>query len=127
MIKNLFAFFIFCCFSIIVYSQEKIEITNIIITGNKITKDDVLLRELTFKKGDVLSQASLEGKIKESKENLTNLMLFNFNHITFENNTEKTDVYIEVVERWYIWPYPILEISERNFNVWWDEFKESSY
>ena len=55
MIKNLFAFFIFCCFSIIVYSQEKIEITNIIITGNKITKDDVLLRELTFKKGDIVT------------------------------------------------------------------------
>ena len=54
-------------------------------------------------------------------------MLFNFNNISTENNNGKTDIIIEVVERWYIWPYPILEISERNFNVWWDEFNESNY
>ena len=34
---------------------------------------------------------------------------------------------IKVIERWYIWPYPILEISERNFNVFWDRLRNSNY
>ena len=28
----------------------------------------------------------------------------------------KINFTIDLVERWYIWPYPIFEISERNFN-----------
>ena len=39
----------------------------------------------------------------------------------------KINFTIDLVERWYIWPYPILEISERNFNVWWDDFQSSNY
>ncbi|OUV72722.1 MAG: hypothetical protein CBC83_05960 [Flavobacteriales bacterium TMED123] len=127
MMKNLFVCFIFFFLSIIAIAQEKIEITNILIKGNKITKGDIILRELTFKKGDLLHPTMLEDKIQQSKQNLTNLMLFNFNDISTENNNGETNIIVEVVERWYIWPYPILEISERNFNVWWDEFKESNY
>ena len=26
-----------------------------------------------------------------------------------------------------MWPYPILEVSERNFNTWWQDFKSSDY
>ncbi|MEE2699884.1 MAG: BamA/TamA family outer membrane protein [Bacteroidota bacterium] len=125
--KNLFAF-IFCFFfSIVTFSQEKVEIVDISIKGNKITNDEIILRELTFKKGDLLNSELLEEKVKDSKENLTNLMLFNFTDISIEKNEEKVNILVEVVERWYIWPYPIVELSERNFNVWWDEFKESSY
>ena len=125
--KNLFVCFICFFLSITGIAQEKVEIANITIKGNKITKEGIILRELTFKKGDFLNPTILDYKIEQSKENLTNLMLFNFNNISAENHNGKTDIIIEVVERWYIWPYPILEISERNFNVWWDEFKESNY
>ena len=30
----------------------------------------------------------------------------------------QADINIHVVERWYIWPIPFLEISDRNFNSW---------
>ena len=109
------------------FTQEKILIDNITIVGNKITKEAIILRELTFKKGEVLSQKQIEEKIKQSKENLTNLSLFNFVDIKSAARNAKADIIIDVVERWYIWPYPILELSERNFNVWWNEFKESNY
>ena len=121
--KNLFVCFICFLLSIIAIAEEKVEIANILIKGNKITKGDIILRELTFKKGDLLHTTILEEKIQQSKQNLTNLMLFNFNDISTENNNGETNIIVEVVERWYIWPFPILEISERNFNVWWDEFK----
>jgi outer membrane protein assembly factor BamA len=109
------------------FTQEKILIGNITIVGNKITKEAIILREITFKKGDFLSQTEIDIKTKQSKENLVNLNLYNFVDISSENSGRKTNIIIEVVERWYIWPYPILELSERNFNVWWDEFKESKY
>ena len=108
------------------FTQEKILIDNITIVGNNITKEAIILRELTFKKGEVLSQKQIEEKIKQSKENLTNLSLFNFVDIKSVARNAKADIIIDVVERWYIWPYPILELSERNFNVWWDEFKKSN-
>ena len=108
------------------FTQEKIIIDNIIIAGNNITKQEIILRELTFKKGEGLSQKQIEEKIKQSKENLTNLSLFNFVDIKSAARNAKADIIIDVVERWYIWPYPILELSERNFNVWWNEFKKSN-
>lgn len=124
--KNLICFFILFV-PFFTLSQEKVQINNISIIGNRITKDDIIFRELTFQKGDVVSNETLEYKVKESKENLTNLMLFNFTDINIKKNGGKVDVSIEIVEQWYIWPYPILELSERNFNVWWKEFKESNY
>ena len=124
--KNLICFFILFVpfFS---FSQEKLQINSITIKGNKITKEEIILRELTFQKGDAISKEILDKKIKESEENLTNLMLFNFSEISADIEVAKANITIEIVERWYIWPYPIIELSERNFNVWWNEFKESNY
>ena len=124
--KNLIYFFILFIpfFS---FSQDKLQINNITIKGNKITKEEIILRELTFQKKDVLSKKILDEKIKESEENLTNLMLFNFSEISTEIEASKANITIKIVERWYIWPYPIIELSERNFNVWWNEFQESNY
>ena len=124
--KNLICFFILFVpfFS---FSQEKLQINSITIKGNKITKEAIILRELTFQKGDAVSKEILDEKIKESEENLTNLLLFNFSEISADIEAAKANITIEIVERWYIWPYPIIELSERNFNVWWNEFKESSY
>jgi outer membrane protein assembly factor BamA len=60
------------------FTQEKILIDNITIVGNKITKEAIILREITFKKGDFLSQTEIDIKTKQSKENLVNLNLYNF-------------------------------------------------
>ena len=110
-------------------AQEIFIISSINIEGNKITKEDVILRVLDFSKEDMLTKENLLLKIKKSEENLQNLQLFNFIKIDFSRQFEKREINIEinVIERWYIWPYPILEVSERNFNVWWGEFKSSNY
>ena len=38
-------------------------------------------------------------------------------------------VLVSVVERWYIYPVPILEIAQTNFNTWWEtkEFRWLNY
>ena len=125
----LFTFNLNICLSNNNISKDNIEhqISKIIITGNNVTKESIILRELSFKKGDLIDISKLKKIEDESKVNLTNLNLFNF--ITINNTVKEKNIIIsiEVIERWYIWPYPILEISERNFNVWWDEFKSSNY
>jgi hypothetical protein len=32
---------------------------------------------------------------------------------------DEVDIYIEVLERWYIYPTPYLKLTDRNFNDWW--------
>ena len=115
-------FFLFFS-STFVFSQSETAILNIEILGNNRTKKEIILREVTFQKNKNYNQDILKEKIKESTENLNNLKLFNFVEIT----QNEGNIYIEVTEKWYFWPYPIFEISERNFNTWWDEFKANDY
>ena len=107
--------------------NKQYKINKIIITGNELTKDRIVLRELSFKKDDLIQLGQINKQIQLSKSNLTNLNLFNFITITHEITNNEVTFNIELVERWYIWPYPILEVSERNFNVWWQDFKDSNY
>ena len=116
---------LFCyCF---VFSQNSITISSITINGNKVTKNDIILREVVIAINSSYPAADLEQKIKESKENLINLKLFNFVEISYTLTGDKAQLTIDVTERWYFWPYPVFEISERNFNTWWQEFKASNY
>ncbi len=115
-------FFLFFS-STFVFSQSETTIINIEVLGNDRTKKEIILREVTFQKNKNYNQDILKAKIKESTENLNNLKLFNFVEIT----QNEGNIYIEITEKWYFWPYPIFEISERNFNTWWDEFKANNY
>ncbi len=92
----------------------------IILIGNKITKPRILFRELTFKKGDTISLKDIAIRIKRSEENLHNTSLFNSVKVTWIQDNDRANFYVVVTERWYIFPVPIFEIAERNFNVWWE-------
>tara|TARA_B100001758_G_scaffold247951_1_gene268971 strand:+ start:5181 stop:6566 length:1386 start_codon:yes stop_codon:yes gene_type:complete len=110
----------YCC---VAFGQNNITLKSVHIEGNIITKNEIIQRELAFNIGESYTSLVLEKKIQESIDNLQNLELFNFIDIQQDQNT----IVITVVERWYFWPYPILEISERNFNTWWNEFKSNDY
>ncbi len=95
-------------------------IGSITIIGNKITRDHIVLRELTFKTGDTISSSQFDAKRVRSEENIYNTSLFNSAHITFLKTPERTTgIFIILKERWYIFPLPVFEVVDRNFNVWW--------
>jgi len=101
---------------------RKIIVAAITIEGNYITKRTIILRELTFKKGDTLPAADWAVISMRSKNNVLNTSLFNFVDMdTAANPGGGTNVTITVQERWYIWPVPILQLEERNFNTWWNQ------
>ena len=108
-----------------VIAQQTIKSIN--INGNTKTKTDIIIREISFKKNKSYSKGDLDNLIKESIDNLVNLKIFNFVEIKKNDINNYLEINIDVVEKWYIWPYPTLEISERNFNSWWQAFKESDY
>ena len=96
-------------------------IKNIEIKGNKVSHESIIYRELTFEKGDSLTAFEINEAFRQSENNLLNTSLFNFAQLNYRITGFDINVVIEVTERWYIWPLPILEVGDRNLPVWLKE------
>jgi len=93
-------------------------VSKIEITGNKITHKNIILRELTFSIGDSISSDELSHNLVRSRDNVLNTALFNFVTINYTLISQNEIlIFINLVERWYIWPVPIIEHAERNFGA----------
>lgn len=116
----LFSFCFFEAFSSLdSTSKFNTTIGRIVCIGNNITKEKIVLRELSFKAEQLVDSNHLQSLLDSSRQNLLNTSLFisvQLNYIMHEN---VADVFIIVKERWYIFPLPIFEVVDRNFNVWW--------
>ena len=114
-------FILSICFCTILYIlpkevfAQKIAINFIEINGNKKTKDWVIMRDLYFKVGDSIETSKIADIALYNTNQLLNLQLFNSVKINFMNDS----CFIYLEEKWYIWPIPIIEIADRNFNQWW--------
>jgi outer membrane protein assembly factor BamA len=119
--------------SIVCASGEiKTVVGEIRLIGNKKTVDRIIFRELVFKKGDTISRKLFQELLVQSRQNLLNRSLFNFVDVgcsVNKENPELTDILIYVTERWYVWPLPIFELADRNFNIWWKtkDFSKVNY
>jgi outer membrane protein assembly factor BamA len=87
-------------------------IRSVQIVGNKVTKPYVILREMSLHAGDTLSNTSLE----RNQDRIYNLGLFNKVSIAHRDSADVTDIVVNVVERWYIWPVPIFSLRSRAVN-----------
>ena len=122
--KNIIAFTIlFFVGNQFLFASDKLfVIKQIEILGNKKTKSFIILRELLLKENDSISYTTLKDKIEGSRNNLFNTFLFNKTSIDIFDSTENSiSLKVTVSERWYTYPLPIMEIADRNFNVWWVE------
>ncbi|HEX5112671.1 MAG TPA: POTRA domain-containing protein [Saprospiraceae bacterium] len=112
------------CF-IVVAEGQTVTVRDISITGIKRTRASIIYRELTFLTGDTLPQKELGNIMERNKNNLLNLGIFNEVVVNVKEwDTEKNtiDVSIDVKESWYIYALPIVELADRNFNVWWNTY-----
>ena len=100
--------------------QETVLIHDIIIEGNRKTKNYIIEREFAFSKNDTLTQKELKAKTRQARQMLNNTSLFISVAITTkEISPGSVDVVVSVKERWYIFPVPYFRIVDRNFNTWW--------
>ncbi|MBE0661828.1 MAG: hypothetical protein IH597_05105 [Bacteroidales bacterium] len=115
-------------------TQEASYITvgTISLVGNKITQPGIIYREILFRSNDSISSDNWSEFLIQSRQNLLNTSLFNFVEIETsvrEGNANIIDITFRFVERWYIWPIPVVELADRNFNEWWEsrDFSRLNY
>jgi len=100
-----------------------IRINRILIVGNKVTRDQIVLRELTLHPGDIAYSSEIPIILDLDKKKLINTRLFNTVEIrVLEFQLDQIDILIDLNERWYTFPAPIFELSDRNFNEWWQNY-----
>lgn len=109
-----------------------VRINRILLVGNRLTRDQIILREMTLKPGDIIFNRNLPEILQADEQKLINTRLFNTVQIrTMELDGYKVDLVIDLNERWYTFPSPIFELSDRNFNEWWTnynhDFKRVNY
>lgn len=105
-----------------------LEVKSIQVTGQKKTREVVILRELDFAVGDTISQAELAQRLERNRTNLLNTALFTeveLNIAEWNHDASQIVVTIHVKEAWYLYVVPIIELADRNFNVWWQEHNRS--
>lgn len=104
-------------------TSRYVEINKIIIAGNKLTRNTIILRELALKAGDIVQEGYLLEIYEKDKRKLFNLHLFHTVKIySLDAGNNKVDVLVEVDERWFTFPIPIFKLSDRNFNEWWENY-----
>jgi outer membrane protein assembly factor BamA len=99
-------------------------IREISISGNKKTRSEIIFRELPFKTGDPFPLQALVEKFELAKQRLMNTALFDEVSVSTKKiEGNYVDIIIDVNERWYIYPLPILKPVGRNINDWLFEQK----
>lgn len=107
-----FSFF----FIVNVVIGQQLTIDSILIEGNKRTREKVILRELNFAIGTTFDEQVDLSEVEEfNKKRLLSIGLFNDASVKIADNK----AIITVNENWYIYPNPIFELADRNFNFWW--------
>lgn len=104
--------------------DNKYLVRQISFDGNKRTNPNRLIREVVVQVGDSLTLKQITRKLKESKDHLINTGLFTdvtANLYFDEENKKNIRMVFTVKEGLFIVPIPIIELADRNFNVWWTE------
>ncbi|MCX6207094.1 MAG: hypothetical protein NTZ19_12680 [Bacteroidetes bacterium] len=102
-------------------TNDSLTISTITVNGNKRTKGQIILRELSFFSGDFLSRKDLNEKIKLSKQQLMNTSLFVDVDLVPIQKDNTVEIQVNVKERWYLFPLLYFKLVDRNFNQWWVE------
>lgn len=106
--------------------KDSVEIVEIKVEGQKVTKDAIILRELAIKTGDYIHRNNLATVLEKESNKIFNTDLFVKSTIEAkEIRPNKIELLIKVSEQWYIFPVPIFELSDRNLNEWWTQYNHN--
>ena len=109
-------------------NQQWVYVESINLIGNKKTRDLIVYRELDFSVGDSLLVEELGARLERNRLFVLNTGVFNdakINIKTWDQKTNRVGIEIEMKESWFFYPVPVFELADRDFNVWWKEFRFS--
>jgi outer membrane protein assembly factor BamA len=97
------------------------------IEGNKKTKSPYILRELEFSIGDSILMSDFGKTLERNRLRLMNRGLYSSVKINVKNWATNNHLSLNIVvrESWYLWPIPVFDLADRNYNVWWNEQNHS--
>ncbi|MEO6069856.1 MAG: POTRA domain-containing protein [Chitinophagaceae bacterium] len=100
-------------------SLQQYTLKAITITGNKLTRRSIILREVAFREEEQYSLSELVRKFGETKRQLMNTGLFREVVVSLQS-MEGKDAFVEikVKERWYVYPIPFARLVDRSFDEW---------
>lgn len=88
-------------------------VDTVVISGNKKTKDFVILREMSLKRGTPITTEQL----RYDQQRIYSIGLFNQVQMRVApTSPARANVYIHVVERWYLLPYPIMGLKDGDWH-----------
>lgn len=119
-----FFFFSLCYFCGLQAQSNYSIVRSIELTGNKRTKDAVIIRELDIAIGDTLYASAIHEQFPENEKRILSTGLFtdvSINLKKWDETLNESVIEIVLQENWYIYPNIIFELADRNFNVWWNE------
>ena len=104
----------------------KVVIRKIDLAGNRKTRPGILFREIPLSAGAGYTMPQILQAMDQAKVNLMNTALFVEVKVDFRNwFRDSLDLVVAVSERWYIFPLPVIEPIDRNWNVWITQHKIS--
>ena len=99
--------------------DSRVTVDKILILGNRVTKNRIILRELSLRGDTTLTMSDLRASIRRDQKKLINTRLFLTATIDILPIQDPyVDLVVRVSERWYTVPAPFFRLADRNFNVW---------
>lgn len=123
-----FALSFFLLYSAIASCQYVFYIDSIYVTGNRHTKEYVVLSEMDLHPGDTINMENMQSRFEANRKLLQNTsIILDATFIVHQLDTvyKTAQLEVNVKEAWFLYPAPIFELADRNFNVWWVEQKRS--
>lgn len=126
--KIFLLFLLFLSENALLGQSEKVVVDRIHLEGNRRTRPGYIFRELDFRVGDSLELVTLAERLERNELLVRNNGPFSEVKIKVKkwpDSTNHIEFLVKVSESWRIWPIPIFELADRNFNVWWRDHDHS--
>lgn len=103
-------------------------VIDVVVEGNRKTRRDNVLREMSLLAGDTLWLDRVEEALAREERLLLNTNLFSEVEVlvaTLDTAARTAILRAVVREKWYLYPAVDFDLADRNFNVWWNEQNRS--
>ncbi len=105
--------------NMIPHYSDSIFVTKIHLECNRKTIDRIIFRELAVKEGMRVCRKNLDSLLEKESYKLMNTKLFILAEvIPYHLKGDTTELIVSVIEKWYLYPVPIIDFADRNLAEW---------